>query len=164
MSRLKKLILMAGMSVMLVVSLCACGAEPMTITEEGMTITLTDEFTESTMENADWYYESDSVLVMGIMETRDELEEAGLEVNSLRDYAEAVIDTNNLPASVSVKDGGDYMYFEYNMIIEDVEFSYLSCVYKDVDRYWMINFACFTDEYDELKDSFFEWADSVEFN
>lgn len=158
----KKILLFLNFTVMLIL-FTGCGAKEKTITEDDMTITLTEDFKKSSLANATWYYESTNALVMGIRETKDELEHTGLEVNSLNDYASAVIETNGL-SSVTAKERGDYLYFEYDKTIGGTKYSYMTCLYDHNEEYWMINFACYEQRYDKLKDDFLEWADSVSFN
>lgn len=143
--------------------LTACGAEPKTITEEGMTITLTEDFSAATMDNATWYYESTDALVMGIRETKDELEQTGLEVNTLRDYAKAVIEANSLTGT-TIQERNDYLYIEYEKTVDGTNYSYMTCLYDHGEEYWLVNFTCYQQRYKKLKSNFLDWADSVSFN
>ena len=42
--------------------------------------------------------------------------------------------------------------------------SYLAVTYKSGSAFWLVQFACKSDDYDQTKDRFFGYADSVAFN
>ena len=142
--------------------LTGCGAKKKTMTAGGMSITLTEEFSEGSYSGADCYYESAKAIVMGIRESKSDLEGTGLEMNSLRDYASELLNANGISSS-SIIDGNNYLYFEYENDVNGEKYSYMTCVYENGADYWMVNFACTKGDYDKLKDDFLKYADSVTF-
>ena len=130
---------------------------------EGMSILLGKQYQEAVLANATWYYTSPDGLAMGIRSKKDDIEKSGLEANSAQDYAEAYIKANSIPGSPKVKSNGKYVYFEYSRKVSGTDYSYLTCVYDNKDVFWLVNFACYKELYNEYKADFFASADSVTF-
>lgn len=75
------------------------------------------------------------------------------------EYSELVAKSNGL--DVSVTEENEIVYFEYNMDTDFGNFKYFACVYKGSDAFWLIQFSCSADIYDDVKDEFFTFAQSV---
>ena len=161
-SYLKNISLLILVTILLL-ALTACGAATHTVKSEDMEITLSKEYKKSTLANATWYYTSPDGLAMGIRSLKDDVEKSGLEVDSASDYAVAYIKANSIPGSPSVKNKNGYVYFKYNHKVSGTEYSYLTCVYDNDDEYWLVNFACYKELYNEYEKEFFASADSVTF-
>lgn len=159
-----KLFLMV-ISMLLLVSLTGCGSTTHTVKAEDMEIVLSKEYKASTLANTTWYYESPDGIALGIRSRKEDVEKSGLEVETVKDYAEEYIKANSIPKSPEVKsrDGKSYVYFEYSKTISGTEYSYLTCVYDNVDEYWLVSFACYKELYSTYKADFFDAADSVKF-
>lgn len=129
---------------------------------EGMSITLTNKF--NTFEN-EYYtevYDSRDAAVMVLREGFDLFE--GLDELSVKEYAEAVAEGNELSAG-DVKTGNGLTWFEYDYTDTETndEYRYYAYAYKDTDAFWLIQFAVFSDEADEMKPKVEKWAASVTF-
>lgn len=76
-------------------------------------------------------------------------------------YANLVIQASELDAEVVTKEGK--CYFEYdNSAADDVTYHYVSFVIKGEDSFYMAQFACATDKYDEdMFANYIEWYDSI---
>ena len=155
---------MTLVALLMLIMLSACGAGKQTVHEDNMSITLTKDFSKATLKNATWYYRSSDALVMGIKTYKTDLEKGGMEGDSAMDYAVAYIKANEIPGTPEVKTADKYVYFEYSDKISKTEYSYLTCIYENVDCYWMVNFACYKDAYAASSKDFFKWADSVKFD
>ncbi|MBO4592200.1 MAG: hypothetical protein J5684_06550 [Eubacterium sp.] len=151
------------MAVLFMMSLTGCGSRYRTIKNEGMEITLSKDYQKATLANATWYYTSPDGIAMGVRSSKEDIEKSGLEANSAQDYAEAYIRANNIPGSPKVNSKDDYLYFEYNRKVSGTDYSYLTCVFDNNDEFWLVNFACYKELYNEYKNDFFESADSVVF-
>ena len=152
---------------MLIGLLVGCGKEEVPeeepVKSEGMSIILGKQYQEATLANATWYYTSPDGLAMGIRSKKDDIEKSGLEANSAQDYAEAYIKANSIPGTPKVNSKGNYVYFEYSRKVSGTDYSYLSCVYDNKDEFWLVNFACYKELYNEYKADFFASADTVTF-
>jgi hypothetical protein len=130
-------------------------------TKEGMTITLTANFREQRGSETErftfaYHSERDSVMVTAIKEDFKKFEEAGVSTSiSLKDYAQIVINANNLNSRIEEKDG--LTYFIYSSVGN----SYFSVVYRGPDAYWLVQFATDTNKFDSLVDTFAAWAKTV---
>ena len=55
-------------------------------------------------------------------------------------------------------------YFDYTVTSNGFTFKYFSTAYVSSDAYWLVQYFCFADEYDEHLDTFLEWAETVTFS
>ncbi len=128
----------------------------------GMTITLTNEFEETNIENFTASYISDDVIILALKEEFVLAE--GLDALSLNDYAETIIEFNAIDSS-KIKKDDDLTYFEY--VFKNTEtnqtFKYYSYVFKTHDAFWLIQFATFEDTHQKYEVQIKEWAKSIEF-
>ena len=162
---LKIKVLLPLMILILALCLTSCGSTTHTVKIEDMEIVLSKEYKPSTLANATWYYESPDGLALGIRSLKEDVEKSGLEVETAHDYAEEYIKANSIPKSPDVKkdDGKHYVYFEYSKEVSGTKYSYLTCVYDNVNEFWIVSFACYKEMYSEYKSDFFAAADSVKF-
>ena len=130
--------------------------EDKTFTKSGMSITLTESFYEK--ENAAYtaYYESPMILVFAIKEELSYFEGMNLTLN---EYAQLVIYNNNL--SCEVIEDNDLTYFIFEKSVNGKNYLYFASVYKSDDAYWLIQFACESANYEELKEAIIKYAQSV---
>lgn len=148
---------------MMLLTITSCGTASKEVHESGMVIKLPKGFQRSTMENATWYYQGSDAVAMGIRTYKTDLEKEGLESDSVQDYAAAYIKANSVPGDPEIQTSDKYIYFEYNAKVSGIDYSYLTCIYDHDDTYWLVNFACYKQAYQESRSDFFKWADSVEF-
>ena len=129
---------------------------------EDMRITLTNEFQETSAENYLTAYGSKDVAVFVIKEDFSLAEE--LKNYSLLDYADLVIETNQLPSSeAEVKDGQiTFTHKSYNSKTNQT-YHYHCYVYKSSNAFWLIQFAVSEENIDKYQTQIAEWASSVGF-
>lgn len=138
---------------------CAFGAKK-TFSKAGVTITLTDKFIEKELVSQTAYFESTEMVVTLLKEEFTLL--VGLENWTLKKYAETTISGNGLTAEV-VETEKSYVYFEYEKTVSGNDYKYLATCHKADDAFWLIQFGCFSKNYDKLQEDMFKYADSVTF-
>ena len=140
-------------------SFSGCSENMHTFEKDGMSITLSDDFKEKQSNNTACY-ESSNAVVLVKKEGFAAMSDAGLSPDiSAAEYSELVAKSNGL--DVSVTEENEIVYFEYNMDTDFGNFKYFACVYKGSDAFWLIQFSCSADIYDDVKDEFFTFAQSV---
>lgn len=135
---------------------CGCSAEPKTFTTNGLTIELTDDFTEETMDGFTAAFQSKDVFVFALKESFNVL---GSDMN-LDEYAQLVLDANTMEAEIQHE--SEQTFFTFEKSVSGKDMTYTAVVYKGEDAYWMIQFACLTSDYAKLKDTILGYAATVE--
>lgn len=137
--------------------------EAKTFSSDGMTITLTNEFYETDIEGYTVTYDSKNV---GVFVLKEEFTLAeGFENYSLEEYADLVIENNNLESS-EIKTGEGLTYFEYEFVNSETNDTYrfFSYVYKTDDAFWLVQFALLNKNVDSFSQQITEWAKSIVFS
>lgn len=137
-----------------------------TFNADGMSITLTDNFSEEDAMGFTQCYSSNDAVVMIVKEKFAAFD--GLEEFTLDEYIDAVIanmDTDALEGDFETKTEDDLVYIEYTYEdpADDTEYRYFSFFYKTDDAFWIVEFAIMEKSTSKLKDDVFEWASSVTF-
>lgn len=136
--------------------------EAKTFTKENFSITLTDRFTEDT-EQKDYFasYYNNTSAVFVVRETVEQYPD--LKDYTLEDYAKLVVDVNSIEQQLNRED--DFYYFEHVWLDDETGtvYHYTTYIFKSEGAFWMVTFAAPNDNYDDLKDSEAEWAESVSF-
>lgn len=145
-------------------SLTACGGvSAKEFTSNGMTITLTSAFKEISVEGYTVCYDSKDVAVFVLKESFSVQE--GFGDLSVDDYAKLVHTANASKNPSAVTKEGDLTVMEYDFLNqqENQTYSYYSAMFKGPDAFWLIQFACKEDLYEDKKDTFIEWAKTAKF-
>ena len=145
------------------VILCGCSSDPKNFTVAGMTITLTKDFEVGNANSFDIYLKSDEVIFTAVVETADELEQQGYEINNLDDYTSEILALNNTSKSNLVSKG-KYRYFTTTNTVNGANYTYVHCTFQNGTSYWVCEFACKTKHYDKYKEKIIKWADSISFS
>ena len=148
----------------LLLTFCACtSATPKQFSAQGMTITLTSAFTETTQEGYTACYDSKDVAVFALKESFSLMQ--GMDKWSLQDYAELVLEANKDRAPQAIKEVEGLTTFEYTFLNEQLNktYTYFCVMYKTSDAFWLVQFACLEGKYETLRPSFVEWAKTVSF-
>lgn len=155
------------LSLLLVVTVTGCGmfSDPKTadakdFTLEGLTITLTDAFSDLEVEGATGGYQSRDCALFLIKEPFDSLKNG--EELTLEEYVERVKTKNGL--DVEIKTEENLTYFERTASVDGDEFVYYSVMYRAPDAFWLLQFTCETKDYEEYRPYFVNWAKSVTFD
>ncbi|MGN0435661.1 MAG: hypothetical protein ACI4D8_03415 [Wujia sp.] len=158
---LAKYIITACTTVLLCIVLCSCSVKPKNFTVDELTITLNNNFMESKKDGFTVYITSEDVVFSAVKEETDALEYAGYEISSLKDYSYEIANLNSTPSSALV-DKGNYYYFTNSKTVSGAKYTYVHCMFKGENAYWVCEFVCKSKNYDKYKDVIFKWADTIE--
>lgn len=138
-----------------------CSASAKTFSKEGMSIELTNDFVEKEYISMTCYYESPEMLVMVLKE------EFSLNPSvknwSIMQYAQAVGNANRLTSVDIYTSENGYAFFEYAKSSSGNDYTYFATCHKADDAFWLIQFGCFTKDYDDLKGDMEKYANSIVF-
>ncbi len=136
--------------------------DPKTFSGEGIHITLTEAFDESTFEGFTLCYEARNAAVFILKEPFTLM--AGLEDYTLDDYGALVVQANRKdPDSLRTENG--VTYFDYTFTSEDGStYYYFSTVHKSGDAFWLVQFAILEEDLPAMQDELFQWAKSITFD
>ena len=128
----------------------------------GMTITLTDEFIKTDIENYTVAYDSKNVAVFALKEAFALAD--GFQDYTLEQYGNLVLKSNNLSASeLQNLDGLTEFEYEFTNPNTKDTYKYFSFVYKADDAFWLVQFATLTENVNEYRTQILEWAKTVSF-
>ncbi|MGM9637455.1 MAG: hypothetical protein ACI3YK_05645 [Eubacteriales bacterium] len=139
-------------------------ADPQQFSKEGMNITLTKAFTESTEEGCTACYDSIQVSIFAIKDLFSV--SVGLESLTLEQYAELIRQQNDdiSPEEIRTSDGLTYFEYSYHDEETNEDIRYLTVFYKSSDAFWTIQFATFESIYEEFRPDLINWANTVTFD
>ncbi len=137
---------------------------PKTFTQDGMSITLNDDFRKMDIEPFTSCYASRDVAIFTIKEDFAAFEDLGLSDLTLEEYCSFVILGSN-DTEAEQKYGNGYNYFEYDFYneAEGTTYGYYVATYKANDAFWTVQFATEKLDYAEAVDEFAAFAESVSF-
>lgn len=130
---------------------------------DGMTMTLTDEFAEINSENYTVAYGSEKAAVFALKEPFTLAD--GFENNTLEQYADLVIQANNL-SSAETKTVDGLTGFVYDVGNEETNDAYrfFSYVYKTDDAFWLVQFVTASQNVEAYTAQITKWAGLVTFS
>ncbi len=130
--------------------------EPKTFEKDGISITLTDRFTEQVSQRGFYaYYVTD---FSGVVVLREEFSlQEGLAGQSLEEYVSGVI-ANNGHTDIEPQNRDGLWYYSG----EEGATTNYSFSYKGSDAFWIVQFMCMTSDAARYEDQIFLWASSVE--
>ena len=136
--------------------------DPKDFSSNGMTITLTDEFVKTDVENYTVAYDSKNVAVFALKEAFALAD--GFQDYTLEQYGNLVLQNNNLSSS-KIEDMEVLTGFESEFTNPDTKdtYKYFSFVYKSNDAFWLVQFATLTENVDEYSSKIIEWAKTISF-
>jgi hypothetical protein len=153
-------------AVLLALSSCALigkvyDKEAAEFSSNGLKITLTEAFSETTVENYTVCFASKSVLVLGLKEAFSIQE--GLADLTLNEYAALVRQSNSEKSPTEISKENGLTSFEYSFLNteENKTYRYFTVMYKGSDAFWTVQLACEESAYEEYKPYMIEWAKSV---
>ncbi|MBS6834576.1 MAG: hypothetical protein KH270_04215 [Firmicutes bacterium] len=142
-------------TLLLVAVLAGCGstnpfdAAAKTFSNEGMTITLTSDFSKQSMDGYTVCYAAKTAAVFALHETNDQFAAAGLNDVTLEQYAALVMQNNSSRNPVAGDDINGCPTILYDFYNED--------------SFWLVQFASAKDDFDTYEPGFVEAAKSVSF-
>lgn len=138
--------------------------EPKVFSTDGMQITLTNNFSKTSVEGYTVCYDSRDVAVFALEETFASVD--GFEDYTIEQYGDLLLESNSLDSSVTLQKNDDLNYFEYqytNPKTNDT-YKYTTFIYKTSDAFWAIQFATLEENADNYRSLFNEWAKKVKFD
>ena len=133
---------------------------PKTFTSAGLTITLTDEFSEVEQEGFPVCFGTKDVAVITVKEEFSLME--GLGDKTLDEYGDLFLQNNTFNNMRKFTEG-ERTYVEYEATPDGDHFYYLGSLYKTDDSFWIVYFAVAMDKKGDYVDTFKEWASTVSF-
>lgn len=131
--------------------------------EEGMQITLTDQFDRVNMDGFTVCFDSPNAAVFALQEKFALL--PGSQDYTLEEYGELVLQNNNMDPSIKLKTNDGLTYFEYTFENRDLDktFHYFCVLKKASDAFWMINFTVDEQNFETYRPAVIQWAKSITF-
>ncbi|MBR4515149.1 MAG: hypothetical protein IKO61_09720 [Lachnospiraceae bacterium] len=146
--------------VLFLVLLTGCKANPKDFHSNGLSITLTSDFKERKMNEYTVYLIGSDVSFTAKEETNDSLIRNGYNISTLEDYCAALINMNGQRSS-DVNRRGNYYYFVNEVTTDGTNYTYVNCMLKGSNSYWLCKFIVKADNYDKYKENIFAWADTI---
>ena len=135
---------------------------PKTFEQEGMRITLTEQFHSVSVPKFTVGYESDEVVVLALREEFSDV--PALKIYDLKQYAELVLMANSIYGSDPREtDGLTLFEYDYTDRKTMVRYHYVCFVFKTEDSFWTVQFVTEKDKEYDYKWKFFQWAKTVTF-
>ncbi len=165
---MKKIISIVLLLALLLMS-SACGlftepkdAAPKEFNADGLTITLTEGFTQSEL-NGMTCFDSSKAAVFIVKEAFTLLE--GLEDYTIDEYAELVMASNESknPALSKKDDGTPVMEFDFYNEEEKATYDYYCVMLKSSEAFYLVQFACLKENYEVYKPYFEAWSASIKY-
>jgi hypothetical protein len=141
--------------------LSGCFVKEQDFTKGDFTVTLTSAFKEETAAAghfASWTSKNSSVIV--IREGFDLFALAELPTDMpLKDYAQLTVDVSPHESPVEEKDG--LVSFTFTTEVSGRDLTYFATVHRGSEAYWLVQIACYAEDFDKYKDDFIKWSKSV---
>ena len=149
--------------------LVSCGeVVPRNFVQGGMSITLDSSFIRNTnVKGYSTEFRSSKATVYVLRErfglSSDDESITLTSDMTLEQYADYVLKANK-KEDAELLERDRYIFFVYEDVRNNVEYTNHVCLYKTLDAFWMISFVCPSDSYAERKAEIAEWSSSVEFS
>ncbi len=142
-------------------------ADPKTFTYSNMSITLSEAFEEENgadYEDTDYdvIFNAGSLMVSVIRERFSTT--PGLSDLTLKEYARALIEVNELDQNLSIQQENGLTFIEYEDSVDSDTYHYFIAIYRTDNAYWSIQFVSFAEDIDEQRPVILDWAKSVTFD
>ncbi len=141
--------------------LCACGsAAEKAFSENGIAITLTEDFTYEPYDNCEACFKSKDVTAYVFKQDFSAV--LGLEILSVKDYCDAIAGLNSAASEVKEEDG--LVYYEYTSTGSDgTEYRNISFAFKGSTEFYTLQFSAKASRFEKLSDDFFKYAKTFSF-
>lgn len=162
-----KKVLKSFICLMFILMLTGCSlfsAKPKEFSGNGMTVTLTSDFSVGKNVQVPFYVASDKHIFMGANESKSLLASNGYRNLTLEQYAELVIYIykKNVKINTYQDDETEFVYAYYDSTVSGVSYSYMMVCMEGDDSFYTMNFACFTKNFDDsTKELYMKWAKTI---
>ena len=165
---MKKIVVTLLLATLLITSFVSCGksenTNETTFTLDEFSIKLSNDYGMTPHVSFFVSYETADRQAVLVTRNRIELvEEAAQKTNlSLLEYANLVIQINGKGSNPKSND--DFVYYTYATYTDNTHYTYLATVHKSENAYWLVQFVCESDKYEDNQDTYFRYARSIHFN
>ena len=160
---MKKIGIVLLLLVAFLITGCSLFSNEKEIKEDGYSITLTKDFKKEEVDDFDVVFQSSKVGFTSTKETFQSLEKLNITKDStLEEYGEVVRSTNNIIKRFEESSDGNYMYVDYEKLIELKPYYYYTVIKKGNDGFWLFNFFCSKDDKDEELSNIEKYASSIQ--
>ncbi len=136
--------------------------EPKLFKKNGLNITLTSDYIQSPNDSYTFYFSNPYSICIGLEEKKADLKSTNISAKSLNDYANIVMEKAGITAEIT--DYNNSKLFKWNKKINDTDYSYIGYVTESDDSFWLIQFACLSEEYADYESDFIKCFDSITFD
>ncbi|MCH5320787.1 MAG: hypothetical protein J1E36_03430 [Eubacterium sp.] len=137
---------------------------PKDFSSNGMTITLTNQFAETSMTGYTVCYDSKDVAVFALKEDFSLMD--GFDNYTLEQYGELVLSNNPSASNCELKNDHGLTYFEYQFTNSqnNESYYYFTTLHKASDAFWIVQFVTSEGDLQQYQETFVEWAQTIEFS
>ena len=141
---------------------CSLFSNEKVIKEDGYSITLTKDFKKGKVEGFDVVYQNNKVGFTSTRENFQSLEKLNITKDStLEEYGKVIRSTNNIIKQFQESSDGNYMFVDYEKLIELKPYYYYTVIKKGSDSFWLFNFFCSKDDKDEELSNIIKYASTI---
>lgn len=133
------------------------------VTLNELSLTLPNEYVETTIEGRDFTYTNGTFVVSGNQFNSTYFMERGTTMESKEAFAQFIIDLNPEYNFGEIKKGSGYLYFAYAGLYENESYSKIAAVFEHNKVFYFIQIECYTSSEYLLEDEFELIVDTVEF-
>lgn len=134
-------------------------ADTKTFTCQEMSITLPKAFYESAIQGYTQVYDSSKAAVFVL---REAFGVSGIDGNwSVKEYADLVVKANSGNTYDPIEVNGDYAATKYT---GSNNMEYCCLMYKGGNAFWLLQFVCYSEDYEEMVEYFGDWVDTLSFS
>ena len=133
------------------------------ITLNQLTLTLSDDYVETSVADRDFTYSNGTFIVTGNQFTTNYFMERGTTVKTKEDFTKFIMDMNPGYDFGKIKEADDYLYFSFGGLINNKSYSKMAAVYENNEIFYFIQIECYTSSEYLLEDEFNKILDTVEF-
>lgn len=147
--------------------LAGCAAEnaapaPVSFTKAGLTITLTDDFTEKEHVSYTAVYESADIAVFALKEEFGLFDASVLNADSsVEVYADLVWKANGFSEPLTLNNTDGMHWFRYDRSVNGGDYTYCVYVFKGSDGFWLVQFTVFAEEFTALESTIHGYAKTI---
>ena len=157
--------LTASLLLLAVILSAGCAAKPKTFTQNGFSITLTEDFTLGGYSSYETAFSSEDIFIVTLKESFKDFNGKFGGASTLEEYAQLLIDSNEITATVESKDGLVYYTYEiYDINTQELSHQFFAFVYKMEDAFFLVQFAVKADALKKQTENVFAYAKSISFH
>jgi len=136
--------------------------QPTSFSKSGMTVTLTDAFTEKDYVTYTAVYESADIAIFALKEEFRLFDSSVLSSESaVTEYARLLWKSNGFSNELNLSEQDGLTWFQYDRAVNGGDYTYRVYVYKGTDSFWMVQFTAYADRFADVETVIHEYAKTV---